>query len=40
VGVFSYKNKSSFGDPHNFDTFIGSKWYLSATGFESGVTEF
>ncbi len=39
MGVFSIKNKSSFGDPCNFDTFIDSKLYLSATlGFESGFS--
>ena len=40
MGVFSCKNKSSYGDPRNFDTFIDTKLYLSATGFESGFTEF
>ena len=40
MGVFSYKNKSSYGDPRNFDTFIDSKWYLSVTGFESGFSGF
>ena len=40
MGVFSYKNNSNFGDPSNFDTFIGSKLYKYATGFESGFTGF
>jgi hypothetical protein len=30
---FHIKNQYSFGDPSNFDTFIGSKLYLSATWF-------
>ena len=40
MGVLSYKNKSSYGDPSNFDTFIDTKFYLSAPGFESGFTGF
>jgi hypothetical protein len=40
MGVFSTKNNSSYGDPSNFDSFIGSKLYLSAPGFESGFPGF
>jgi len=40
MGVFSCKNKSFYGDPSNFDTFIDTKLYLATPGFESGFTEF
>jgi hypothetical protein len=40
MGVLSYKNYSSCGETNDFNTFIGSKLYLSVTGFESGFSGF
>ena len=38
--VLSFKNNSNFGETNDFNTFKGSKLYLSATGFESGFSGF